>query len=337
MSAAFNQFRLVQVGKETVKGTGVAATKKLRGDLTTAERISRYYSMYPQGYRANPGGTGVAVAQGFGASFASELTFEEILWFLLTGIKGGVTGAGAGTDKTWDFTPQLTTAPTLDAMTMEYTESDGSTNHVARNVAYGMTKGFKVDWAFNQEAKFSADVFGRYPTSAAPTAALTEYSAREIAKSNLLKVFMDTTWAGLGGTQLTGFVRTASLEVVTGNEEDFNLDGRTTLDMTGHRFGLVQAKLNMLLQLDANGANAIGNWRNGDTRFIRLSQFGSLLTGIIFKEIRFDLAARFIGDGEPGRATDGQYRTANIQVETLLDPTSSKTFVPTVVNSLAAV
>lgn len=337
MATAFNQFRIVQAAIEGTKGTGLPATRKLRGDLVPNERINRYYSQFPQGYRANPGGTGVKVGQGFSAVYNSELTFEEILFFLLTGLKGAVTPSLTATStNTWVFSPTLTAAPTLDSMTLEYTESDGSVNHVAREANYVMTGGLKVDWAINQEAKFSANVFGRVPASAAPTAALTYYTGREVAASNRLKVFMDSSWAGLGGTQLAGLVRSASIELMTGNEEDVNLDGRVDLDMTGYRYGLVAAKINLGLQLNADGASALGNWRAGDQRFVRLSQLGSLIEATTYKEVRFDAACRFIGD-EPQRQTDGQYRNVSIQLETMLDPTSSKTLEATVVNALTAV
>lgn len=337
MPTAFNQFRVVQAGIEGTKGTAVPATKKLRGDLVPTERHTRYYSQFPQGFRANPGGTGVEVGAGWSAVFNSELTFEEILWFLQTGLRGSVAGAaGAGDEVEWTFSPQLTSEPTLQSMTLDYTESDGSTNHVAREVPYVMTKGYRVDWAINQEARFSADLFGRVSASAAPTAALSYYAEREIAKANMLSVYMDSAWDDLGDTLLSGNVRSASLAVMFGNEEDMNLEGRSALDMTGHRYGLVAATLSLGLQLNAAGAAALGNWRAGDARFVRLEQLGSeiALPGGVFKTIRHDLAVRFTGD-EPQRQVDGQYRNVTIAMETFLDPTSSKTLEVYVQNTLA--
>lgn len=337
MATAFNQFRKAQAGMESTKGTGVAATRVLQGDFVATEEINRYYSQFPQGFRANPGGTGVPVMRGFTGAYSSELTFEEIIWFLSTGLVGGIAPVLTGSDiNTWTYDPVLTAAPTLDSATFEYTESDGSTNHIAREVNYTLCSGFKVDWAFNQEAKFSADVFGRRPVAAAPTAALAVYPSREIAVSNRARLFMDSTWAGLGTTQVDGTIRSASLEVMTGNEPDSTLEGRIDLDMPQHRYGLVAAKINLVLQLNATGAAKISGWRDGDATFVRLSQLGSLIEASTYKEIKFDSACRYIGS-DPGRQTDGQYRNVSISLETFLDPTSSKTFKVQVINKLTTV
>lgn len=332
MATALDQFRVMQVGIESTKGTAVAATKKIRGNFTPNEKISRYYSAYPQGYRANTGGVGVPVSKGFSGTLETELTFEEILWFLQTGLRGSVTAVGAGTDKTWTFDPELTTHPTLQTMTVEYTETDGTTNHVAREAAHVMTTSYKIDNAFNAETKFSAEVFGRYPAVSTPTSSLSVYANREIAVSNQAKVWVDTTWAGLGTTLLAGStLRSATLEVTTGLSEDYTLDGRSDLDMTGYRVGLVSAKLDMVMELNAASAAIIGNWRAGDVRFVRLSNFGSLITGSIYKEVRHDLALRLVGDA-PVVSTDGDYRNVAFSCETILDPTSGKTLVAVVVN-----
>jgi hypothetical protein len=62
-----------------------------------------------------------------------------------------------GLNQLWTATPQLTTGiPTLDTVSLEYAESDGSSNHLLGSAAYGTTESFKFGWAFNKEATFSA-------------------------------------------------------------------------------------------------------------------------------------------------------------------------------------
>lgn len=256
---------------------------------------------------------------------------------------GGTPSAGsawsvAGLGYTYTFTPQLTTGiPTIDTATIEALESDGSTNHYYAEAGYGLTSGFDMEWAFNQEAKLSWDMFARARQSGTPTAALTTYTSREVLLSNLLAVYLDTTWAGLGGTQLTGIVRTAKLSLSTGFLPNYTLDARSDKDFVNHKVGALSAKLSLLMELDAVGAARITDYRSNAGQFIRLKNTGSTIagSGSQKKTVQVDGAFRFTGP--PQIQSDGDQRLVACELESYYDSTGTKTLEFTAINQLAAI
>ena len=340
MATAIRSLNKCQVGIETTKGTLVPATRLLSGDFAAGwgEEQDFYRPNYPAGYLANVGGVGVITRKGVVLNGAMDLSAEQVLWPLLTGIKGGVTGVMEDTSAyRWTFTPELTTGiRTLNALTAEMVMADGSTNHVAREAGYGICRSFKFDWPMNQAAKLSAQWFLRASQASTPTGSLVVYSSLEPLVSPLLKVYLDTTWAGLGGTQLTAIVRAASVDVVTGNEPDYTLDGRSDLDFVQAKVGPVTANLSLTLELDAVGAARVANYRANDVVFIRLDQTGTLAgAATSYRTIRVDGAYRLAGN--PAFSEDGEQILVALSLESVLDATSSKTLEFVAVNKLAAV
>lgn len=335
MATAIQPLNRLQLGIETTKGTLVAATRLIECDAKVIEEIEYYRSNYPTGYRANTGGAGAVVMQGTRFEIPTDLTAEEILWPLLTGVRGGVSAVGAGSDKTWTFTPQLTTGiPTLDAATVEAIRSDGSTNHYYGESGYGLTEGFTIEWAFNQAAKLTWKMFGRARQTGTPTGSLVVYPSREILVSNLLAFYLDTTWAGLGGTQLTGLMRSAKLEVSTGFMPDFTMDARTDKDFFEHAVGRLTAKLSFTMELDAVAAARLTERRANSVVFIRLKTTGSVI-GAAVKTVQVDGAYRWLGMDLNG--VDGDQNLVTAELESVLETATFNTLLFTVINGLAAV
>lgn len=338
MATAIYPLNKVQIGMESTKGTLVAATRLLAGDGNFAEEQDFYRSTYPAGFRATPGGAGTIMRKGFMLDFQSDLSAEEVLWALLTGIKGGVTGSVTDTSAyTWTFTPELTTAiQTLDSATLELVRSDGVTNHYYGEAGYCLTSGFTMEWAFNQIAKFSMKMFGRARQTGAPTGSLVAYTTREALSSNQLWVYLDTTWAGLGGTQLTGTVRSAKLDVNTGLTPDYTLDGSTDVDFRDHNTGELGGRLSLLMELDAVGAARFTEWRANSLVYVRLKSLGSLAGAATAKRtVQVDGCYRYVGN--PVISFDGQQALVAVELEAVLDTTASKILEFTAINKLAAV
>ena len=340
MATSIRSLSKVQVGMEVIstKGTLVAATRVLQGDWKWAEEQDFYRAPYPSGVRANVGGAGVILRKGLVLDGDMDLSAEQVLWPLLTGVLGGVTGQVTDTSAyTWTFTPELTTGiVTLNTLTAEMIMSDGSTNHVAREAGYGICRSFKVSWAANQAAKLSAQWFLRASQTSTPTGSLVAYTTLESLGTNQLWVYLDTTWAGLGGTQLTTIVRSADLEVMTGMEPDYTLDGRTDLDFTVHKVGTVAATLNLVLELDAVGAARVANFRANDIVFIRLKNLGTLAgAATSYKTFQVDGAYRSVAS--PAFSEDGEQVLVACSLESVYDPTGAKTLEFVAVNKLSAV
>lgn len=337
MATAIEQFTKLQGGIETTKGTLVAATRLLQGQGYLHEQLDFYRSPYPRQIRATVGGAGSIVRKGVMVNFESELTFEEVLWPLLTGVVGAVTPTATASLQTWVFTPVLTTGvPTIDAATFEFIRSDGVTNHYYGESGYCMTDSFSIEFNFNQPAKLSWQMFGRARQTDTPTAGLSVYSSREVAISNLCKVFLDTTWAGLGGTQLNTIVRSAKLDVSTGLAPDYTLDGRADLDMTKHIIASgLGAKLSLTLEFDATGASFFSTYYRANAQaYIRLIVTGRTISAGV-STVQIDGSYRFAS--EPQFSIDGDNVLVQADLEAVYDTTGTKILEFTVKNALSAV
>lgn len=336
MATAIHPFNKLQLGIESAKGTLVAATRVIQCDGAHREQAERYRSARPQGVRATAGGAGSTLMHATDLLVETEATAEEILWPLLTGVKGAVTPTGAGNAKTWVFTPEVTTAiPTLDSATAEYAMADGVTNHYYRESGYAMTRSFKLGWAFNQIATLGWSMFARRAQTGTPTGSLVVYSSREPLVSNLLALYLDTSWAGLGGTQVVTIVRSAEFECITGIEADHTLDARSDLDLTIHKASSIGAKLAVVLEFNATAATLFANYRANDVVYIRLKNTGSAIAGGGNKTIQIDGAYRFVED--PTFAADGDQMLMSASLEAVYDATGTKILEFTAINALAAV
>lgn len=338
MATSIVPFRKLQIGMESTKGTLVAATRVLPGNHHLSENIDFYRSPNPRGVRATVGGAGVITRKGCEISFDTELTAEEILWFLLTGIKGGVAGVNASSDYTWTFTPQLTTGvPTLDAATVEFLLGDGVTNHYYGEAGYAMTQSFKIDWSMDNATdpvKLSAKMFARARQTDTPTGALTVYSTREPLVPALSKHYLDTSWAGLGGTQLTGIIRSGSIEVATGIMPDYTADGRSDKDLVKHRVGLLSARQSLVMEFDSVGASRFANYRANDIVYIR-NQFLGSTVAVNPRKVQVDGGYRFADT--PSFSESGEQVLMSANLEAVYDETSAKILEFVVLNGLSAV
>lgn len=336
MATAIHPFNKLQLGIESTKGTIVPATRVIQCDGALREVTERYRSARPQGVRATAGGAGTTLMHATSLEVETEATAEEILWPLLTGVKGGVTGTGAGNAKTWLFTPEITTGVlTLDAATLEYLMGDGVTNHYYGESGYGLTSSFKLGWAFNQISTLGWTMFARRRQTGTPTSSLVVYTSREPLVSNLLALYLDTTWAGLGGTPVLTIVRSAEFECTTGIEADFTLDARSDLDHTGFKASSIGAKLALVLEFNATGTTVFANYRANDVVYIRLKNTGSAIAGGGNKTIQIDGAYRFVED--PTFAADGDQMLMSASLEAVYDATGTKILEFTAINTLTAV
>ena len=336
MATAIRSLRKMQMGIESTKGTLVAATRVIVGEGHLIERRQRYRSSYPRGYRANVGGAGVLTKQWSEINVETELSAEQVLWPLMTGVKGAVSGSNSNNAFTYTFTPQLTTGIiTIDTATVEFMQSDGSTNHYYGESGYALTESFKIDSTPDDIAKLSWKMFGRARQTDTPTAALSAYTSLEELPGALLFVYLDTTWAGLGGTQLTGIQRAVSFECMTGLKPDFTSDGRADKDFSKHSVNPLSAKLSITWEFDSVGASRYANYRANDIVYIRLKWTGGTAGSAGTKTVQIDGAYRFVDDPQFSYDEDQVLMAANL--ESVLDTTSSKTLEFTAINGLSAI
>ena len=171
---------------------------------------------------------------------------------------------------------------------------------------------------------------GRAEAIAAPTAGLGLIVARQVIPASLFNTQLDTTWAGLGTTEIGGDVRSMTMQVNTGITARYNKAGRANQDMTGIYRGRITGSLQLDMDVDADVAAIIGAWRSGDLRFARLRAEGTS-----DRYFQIDSALRFLDDPEILQA-DGDHSTIALSGMLRHDPTSGSMFAIGVRNELAA-
>lgn len=326
MANAINALEKVQFGVETVAGTLVAADTILLAEEGGAltDELDRVEVDEPRGVLAMV--EDVDVRKGSLLTYTGALDYEQVLLPLLTGIKQ--TTPAVGPPKVWTFLPSLTAPDTLDSATFEVAYTDGTTKHVEREFGFATCRRFTIDFAFNQVTKITVDLFGRATQASTLTTSLAALT-RTVIPSNLWKVYIDTTWAGLGGTQKSGLLRSGRLEILTTAEPDYTLDGRSDLDMVQLLRKMITGSLQLTMAVNADFATEITAWRNKTLRFIQLKA-----TAGANNILEFDVAG--IYTQPPRYRLDRGLRIGELSLALRYDPTAAKMFQAIVTNSIAA-
>lgn len=315
-----------QFGLETVAGTLVAADTVLLaeqgGEFT--DELDREPVDEPRGVLAMV--EDVDTRKGSLLTTVGACDYEQILLPLLTGLKR--TTPPVGPPKVWTFAPSMVTPDTLDSATFEVSYTDGTTRHVEREFGFGTCRKFTIEFAFNKVTKVTAEYFGRASQASTFTASQAALS-RTVIPSNLWKVYIDTTWVGLGGTQKSGLLRSGRLEINFGVEPDYSLDGRADLDMTQLLRGMITGSLQLTMAVDASFATELAAWRAKTKRFIRL-----IATAGASNILQFDMAGIYMSP--PSYSVDRGLRVGELTLDLRYDATSTKIFEAVVTNSIAA-
>ena len=326
MAVAAYPLRKVQVGFESAPGTLVAATQQLVGTFVLTEEIDRHFEENPRGVFVPVTAGGIDIRKGAILTGEQELTYEEILYPLQSGLLLDAVPTGIG-PYVWQFLPDWATVNALKALTVEYVIDDGSTQHYEREFGFGICRSFGFDFAFGEIARMRTEYFGRATQSSTFTTSLTPLTGRSPVASNLLKVYVDDTWGGLGGTQVSTLVRSATLDIVTGRDPDYTLDGRSDLDMVGIRTGRATGTLSLVMEHTADAATEIGKWRAGSQRYIQLIVTDGT------KIIQIDFSGVYTSPPVFSQEDDIEIVTMELALE--YDTTASEALDITVTNQIA--
>jgi len=328
-------FRLAQRGKETVRGTAVVATARWIGDLKLIEADKYFRPQAPYGVLTDNYSPGFQVAKAAALTFTPPaLTFEDVLDLLIMGLKGGVTPTGGGADKTWTFTHLTTADPVPTTFTIEGVRSDGSSDF-EREVEYVFATELGFSGAIDEELKCRASMVGRQTADSTKTGALTIPTTWEPALFNKTRLYIDSTWAGLGGTEIIGQMIDFDLSIKTGLTAGppRGSDGL----FSAYRFGPISFDFTATLEFNTT-INAERAYRTTPTRrFVRLETVGSLVSALN-KKIQFNFSGVHWDDSLTGDDGDREGQdTAKLHIHSVYDPVGAKDIEAVVINSLAAI
>lgn len=273
-----------QYGIESTRGTAVAATRIL-GCAPRPVPLDRIWTPLEYGTGTRSQYTAKRVDQYF---VQDSLTWDDThpLYFqalpaifqcLLDGTITPAEVTGGQGDYRWDIVPSLTAANAPDTLTLEMGDDTQ-----AYEIEYVMFSGFKMAATIPADGSAApvtgeATYFGRQVTPTTFTASQTLHSGLEVMNAKLSRLYMDTTWAGVGGTEQASTLRGWELDIQTGNEPKFFGSANRYFDSYG------EGRIGATLALDLEGnstADAIYDlYQAGTERAVKLvvngSQIGS--------------------------------------------------------------
>lgn len=269
-------FYKVQYGKETTRGTAVAATKRWLGSATIPKDREPVHPKYALGIRAESRSTEIRQILADPVSLSVDDGYYQALPALLGCLlKGGVTAteqtAGKG-DYLFDFTPDLAAAGSPDTLSLQVGDNDQ-----AYLIEYlmGKTLTFDFETGNASDVKISWEGFGKQVTPGSFTSSITAPATTEPIMGNTCQIWIDTTWAGLGTTVKAGLLRSGSVEIGNGNHPKFFANGVKTLSGFGE--GYVYAACKFKFEGGADAKAIFDAYQAGTPAAIRLKFTGSLI------------------------------------------------------------
>lgn len=338
--------RLIQLGKETTRGTEVAATARLLTrpggvtwrDLTEKAPVEADFGQLDLRHSDS---LSAIVRNSSELELSADLSFEQILYPLLAGVRGAVSPGAEQTvsqgDFLWTFTPLASADPAPDAFTLEYVEREGATNRQEITATFGLCRRLRVAASQGAEqATLEAEFFARKSVSQAPTASIG-LPTRNIVPGPKFTVKTASTFAGLSsGSLLTAQVISLEWELVTGILPKFRLDA-ASVDFAGYQFGIREMSLSLVLDLTAEAeTERTAGLQAESVRYLRCEVEGAQIGTGLNRRITIDGAYEITDPIESGSDQDGQ-SSVDIAYKGIFDATKGAAFEITVVNTLSAI
>jgi hypothetical protein len=326
-------FTKAQYGKESTFLTAVAATMLFLGKANLPKDRTRQYPEEHLGIRARHHRSAVYQHLADGINLNVEHGYFQALPLMLSLFaKGGVTAveetASQG-DYLWDFTPSLTGDNNQDSVTLEVGDDTQ-----AYEIAGVTGRRFKFGGSLGNDGpvNFELEGFGDKVTPTTFTSGLSIPIVAPVA-ANLTKLYLDTSWAGLGGTQKTGLLRDFSVEGLNGAHPKFHGDD---LAMNSRGFSYFDWMVTLTIEGNSDADALFDAFRAGTPYALRLELPGSQIGTGENHRLRFDLWGEF----EEVLPLDGEKDGDNLHkaiFHALYDPTGAAVFDLDVITDVSSI
>ena len=213
MSVGIRALRHIQLVKETTHGTqNSTATAILIGKLEMTQDQKYYRPEDMETGRLSSVERSYIVGEQAKLVFEADANYQQICYILGMGIKGGVTGTGtASTGYTYTYLPNLASANNVDTYTMQYGD-----NVQAFQSGFCFAQDFEISGSIDSELKVKANIVAQNVRTGTFTAALANPTPLDPIITGTCKLYNDSTWAGLGTSQVSGTMIDFSYKVTTG-------------------------------------------------------------------------------------------------------------------------
>ncbi len=282
----------IQLGKESMPGTAVAATQLWRGNGQYSDK--RVVKQVPENV-----GILVPTNRTYVGQLAAEFdfdntpaTFELLPYLLEAGIKQVWTGVadGTGQGKIYDYPmPTGATANTINTFTLEGGDAAG-----AEEVEYAFLSELKLTGAEGEPVMVSGKWIGRQCTPTTYTGSIAVPTIEHILFL-LGKLYIDDSGGTIGTTLKSNTFKSFSFDLKTGLIPVYTGDGN--LYFPFHTFRDPSFTLDVTFLHDAVPIAAKTKWRAETAQLVRLLFEGSAITKgsgqYEKKTLKIDLAGKW--------------------------------------------
>lgn len=329
--AGSRALRKLQLGKETVKGTPVAATTIWRGMGVIKDNRE---IVFPQEDVGILGGTDRKYIARYWSELsmpAVEATFEQLPYLFEAGVIAETPAAdGGGSDYIYEYTAPITAQNTHRTYTIE-----GGDDQQAEEFDYAFVKKISLSGAGQGALMMSADWMGREATNTTFTGALSIPTVEEVLVNNA-SFFIDAVGGTLGATAKSGLIHEVSMDYTTGLEAFWAVDASKDFNLT--KFTTDEILFKLIYEHNANAVTEKAIYRAGTTQQFRLKFEGTDVatpgTTYSKKTMLLDFAGVYEDWGILDERNGNDVIEAAIRVR--YNATAALKFMATIVNELSA-
>ena len=303
--------RRIQIGQESTRGNAVAADAILLGRLTATPTPNWYKPDDEERNSLALNHRLTNVGQHNSLSYEGSLTFEQVGHLLSMGVGALTTSQpdAGGSPNVYDhtFEPTLTALAAQKAYTVEYGD-----NQQEYESAFIVAASLDFSYAIGDVWKMGAELFARFPSKSSFTGSLTAPTVEDVVGQKT-KVYIDSSWANLGNTQVSSTLINAKVGGNTGLVPTRYSDG--SLEFSDVAENPWASQVELMLKHNASGIVQYDNLVAGTLVFVRLEVEGSTIQNSYNNTWRIDMAMRYTEAPELFGDQDG---------ETFHDPTADR-------------
>lgn len=211
----------------SVAGTSLVAVENI--DFEPLDAVNR--PRLARGLMLDNPGNEFVTMRGTKWTAKGPLIYDQLQNWLEMTVQGCLVAAGSA-PSVWTAAWDPTTVAALASFTLQRRITEGA-NPIDSKFLYALAQSLHITAAADAPLMMEVVGFARRIQSATLTSSLALPTV-EIPPIALSKLFIDTSWAGLGGTQVVGQVLSWDVLIKNGAKPIPTADGRTDLDFTTH-------------------------------------------------------------------------------------------------------
>jgi hypothetical protein len=314
MAVGIKRLRRIQLGKETVAGTAVAATTRWRGGATMLDD-QRKIEEIEEWMGVIDGADRTAVVQLLGMLALDEVpaTAEQFQYLAVMGLGGSVTGSadGAGSDKIYTTNTPTTAKPTAVPYTIQ-----GGDDFEVEQMEYTVCSKISLKGALGQTARMGATLMGRQVarlgSGFSAGATIPSIGAGEFPTQKG-KLFLDAIGGAYGTTQISNLMVAFQVDIEIMWQPVFTIDGNLYFSYpsyTGHK---ISGQISYLHDTGADGnTGEMFDFRNQTPQLLRLDLSGDAVAspGTLYstRKIIIDCPIKYLNPGPLGEDNGNDLR-----------------------------